>query len=832
MSDSSIETILPLVQKPARYIGGETNIVYKTADRCTLSFALAFPDVYEVGMSHLGLRILHGILNSRPRWRAERVYAPWPDMEERLRTRRIPLSSLESETPLHRFDVVGFSLQYELSCTNVLAMLNLGRIPIKAAERKEEHPLVVAGGPCATNPEPLSPFFDAFVIGEGEEVIVDIARSVEEGKARGLKRRDLLERLSGIEGIYAPAFHDNTPVVHRRVMSDLDKAFVPSRSIVPLIRTIHDRITLEIARGCTRGCRFCQAGMVWRPYRERDPGLIMRQAEQALQATGYDEVSLLSLSAGDHSCIGSLIRNMMNRYADRHISLALPSLRTETLTEDLIDQIKRVRKTSFTLAPEAGTQRLRNVINKGNREEDLLHTVRSVFEAGWRSIKLYFMIGLPTERKEDLEGIVDLAFRVLHKGENRRRVTVSLSTFVPKPHTPFQWERQIDLEETEDRQRYFKDSLRHGNLNLKWHDPRMSFLEGSISRGDANLAPVIERVYELGARFDGWSDLFHFELWERAFKERGIDPLPFLERRDTASNLPWDYVDVGVNKAFLLDELHRSRQEKTTEDCRVSDCVACGACGGDVMIREASPMNDSGGHADPLEPSLSFDPKEVRQLRLHYKKTGKSRFLSHLDTASALIRAIARSGLHFEYSKGFHPNPKISFPCATALGIESESEYADIWIRTRDEKEVATLKETINDSLPEGMAVLSVNAVREHEKKLSKLILGFVYEMYIDSLDDDRRKEIKERVGTFMNSPSFIVEKALEGKSGTRDLRPPVKSLVCNDKGFIRGVFLFSEKGGVRPVDIITEVLGMTKDEARTVRIVKKQTLLATTVPE
>ncbi|TSA52962.1 MAG: TIGR03960 family B12-binding radical SAM protein, partial [Planctomycetaceae bacterium] len=576
MSSKLYEDIFTLVEKPSRYIGGEVNSAKKNKSECRLSFALAFPDTYEVGMSHLGLQILYSILNSVPEISAERFYAPWPDMEFQMRKNNIMLSSLESRAPLKNFDIVGFSLQYELSYTNVLNMLELGGIPIYARDRKEEVPLVIAGGPCTFNPAPVTAFFDAFVIGEGEEVVMEISRAVMEGKKRGYTRGQLLESLAEIEGVYIPAIHTSGERVKKRIVSDINQWLVPLRPVVPLMNTIHDRVTLEIARGCTRGCRFCQAGMVWRPVRERTPEVLGKMADEMLCSTGHNELSLLSLSSGDYSMIEYLVSKLMNRYYDKRVALALPSMRVETLTRELIDEIKRVRKTSFTLAPEAGTQRLRNVINKGNTEEDLLSTTRNVFGAGWRSIKLYFMLGLPGERKEDLEGITDLAYRVLREGENRRQVTVSLSTFVPKPHTPFQWCRQISLEVILERQEFLKKNIRNRNLKIKWHDGRMSLLEGVFSRGDEKLGALLERAFRLGCRFDGWSDQFKFDLWEEAIRETDIRVEDYLRERHITEKLSWDRIDCGISKNFLTEELRKSLGEELTADCRFGVCHQCG----------------------------------------------------------------------------------------------------------------------------------------------------------------------------------------------------------------------------------------------------------------
>ncbi|MBN2568725.1 MAG: radical SAM protein, partial [Deltaproteobacteria bacterium] len=442
MNCLELRDILPLTQRPSRYIGGEVNSIKKDRERCRLSFALAFPDTYEVGMSHLGIQILYAILNGEEHILAERFFAPWPDMESLMRGSNMELTSLESGTPLNRFDIVGFSLQYELSYTNVLNMLDLGRVPIHAADRGDESPIVIAGGPCAFNPGPTVPFFDAYVIGEGEEVVLEISHAVMQGRGKGYDRKMVITLLSEIEGVYVPSIQGRDTRVKKRIIRDMNNWRLPLEPVIPLMNSIHDRITLEIARGCTRGCRFCQAGMVWRPVRERAAGTLKKMADDMISSTGYDELSLLSLSSGDYSLIEPLLTSLMNRYCERKIALALPSMRAETLTENLIAQVRRVRKTSFTIAPEAGTQRLRNVINKGISEEDILVTAQRVFAAGWRSVKLYFMLGLPTEKSEDLEGIVDLAYKVLKEGGKKRQVTVSLSTFVPKPHTPFQWQRQ------------------------------------------------------------------------------------------------------------------------------------------------------------------------------------------------------------------------------------------------------------------------------------------------------------------------------------------------------------------------------------------------------
>jgi len=526
------------IAKPSRYLGGETHSVIKDPRKVKLTFALAFPDVYEVGMSHIGFHILYSLLNANPEIACERVFAPWPDFENLLRERGLPLCSLETSRPLKEFALLGFSLQYELNYTGVLNILDLAGIPLRAQQRDENDPLVIGGGPCALNPEPLADFFDLFVLGDGEEVVLELCQAIVASKEKGESKRTLLERLAGIEGVYIPSFFNPEyeddgqlrqilPIqsgyshVTRRVLADLDKGPFPSRPILPLMEVIHDRLNLEIARGCTRGCRFCQAGMIYRPLRERSPRKILELAKCGLQSTGYDEVSLLSLSTGDYSCIEPLLSSLLEHTREGRIAVSLPSLRVETLTSTLIQQVREVRKTGFTLAPEAGTDRLRRVINKGNTEEDLRSTLHQVFSAGWRLVKLYFMIGLPTEEEKDLQGIAYLcheALKLARRAKGSAQINVSVSTFIPKAHTPFQWEPQSSPEEVERKQRFLRKSLDRHGLQFKWSDSRLSLLEGVFARGDRRLSHLLETAYFLGCRLDGWGEHLRYDLWEEALR--------------------------------------------------------------------------------------------------------------------------------------------------------------------------------------------------------------------------------------------------------------------------------------------------------------------------
>ncbi len=814
------DTILSLVQKPSRYIGGEVNSIEKDRGKCSLSFALAFPDAYEVGMSHLGLQILYTILNSENEIFAERVYAPWPDMEFQMRKAGLPLGSMESGLPLNRFDIVGFSLQYELSYTNVLTMLELGGIPLRTDARGDDTPLIIAGGPSTFNPDPMVPFIDAFVIGEGEEVILEISRAVMEGKKKNYGRKGLLSVLSDIGGVYVPSIHGKEKIITKRALTDLNESLLPLNPVVPLMKTIHDRATLEIARGCTRGCRFCQAGMVWRPARERNPEILKGMAEEMLASTGYDELSLLSLSSGDYSQIEPLLTSLMDTYYERRIALALPSLRVETLTEKLIEQVKRVRKTSFTLAPEAGTQRMRNVINKGNTEEDLLRTARHVFDAGWRSIKLYFMIGLPTERLEDLEGIVDLAYKVLREGNNRRQVTVSLSTFIPKPHTPFQWQRQIGLNEIIERQAFFKKNIRHKNLKLKWHDGRMSLLEGVLSRGDERTGALVERVFSYGSRFDGWSDRFDYHIWEKALKDLTINVDDYLRKREFIETLPWDNIDCGITRDFLVGEAEKFTRGELTEDCRFGKCHNCGACHGNLKMVLAERAE-----AVTVKPEEKGEAVETAKFRIRFVKEGTARLLSHLETSTAIIRAINMSGLAFCFSEGFHPHPKISFPFATSVGIESRDEYADIQT-ARPEDNIESYAATINSFLPSGLEILQIEEVPCDSESLSLFIAGHEYEIHLPGeWNDLRLSAINEKIDDFLKLESFFITRERKGKCRERDIRHFVGDMSLDRGGSKIDLSIrFNSTGSVKPTDILKEVMGFDDEAAKMARIVKRKT--------
>lgn len=598
MKEKLFKEILPLVSKPSRYMGNELNIIKKDWNNSKTKIAFAFPDVYEVGMSHVGSKILYGIVNEKTDHVLERVFAPWPDMESLMRENKISLYSLESYKDLKEFDIIAFSLQYELSISNVLNMLDIAGISPLSRERDENYPLIIAGGPVAFNPEPFADFFDAFLIGDGEELLPEFLDSVWDNKE--LSKENFLLKLVEIEGVYIPSlfeveYHEDgtikamlskykevPPKVKKRIMTNFDQAFFPLKPVLPYMEIVHDRVVLEIMRGCQRACRFCQAGIIYRPVREKSVETLKEQARLQLEATGYEEISLTSLSTLDHSGVEKLLKELVEEHQNKGIGISLPSLRVDAFSIELANEVQKVRKTTLTLAPEAGTQRLRNAINKNVNEEEIFAAIDAAFRSGWNALKLYFMVGLPTENYEDLDGISKLLYQIKQKGKeySKRPVELraSLSYFVPKAHTPFQWHPQDSLQEMEDKKTYMNSKKMKG-IKLSFHDARLSFLEGIIARGDRRVSQVLYLAWKKGAKFDAWSEFFKFSIWEEAIQEAGIETDFYNKRiRSDEEVLPWDFIDIGINKSYLITENKKAKEEITTSDCRQQECVSCGVC--------------------------------------------------------------------------------------------------------------------------------------------------------------------------------------------------------------------------------------------------------------
>ncbi len=814
------------VEKPVRYMGGEIGSVRKPD--ALVRFVLAFPDVYEVGMSHLGLQVLYVALNSADWLAAERVYAPWPDREGQLRVSGVPLATLESDTQLAEADILGFTLQYELSYTNVLNMLELGGIPLLAAERGENFPLVIGGGPCACNPEPLVDFFDAFLLGDGEEAALEIAAACRAWKTEGGPKNDLLQRLAGISGVYVPSFfaveNDKTgriasitPLregyakVRRRVLADLDGSVYPAAPVVPFLKTVHDRVSMEIARGCTRGCRFCQAGYIYRPVRERTKERVLKLVEQTLQNTGYDEISLLSLSTGDYGCIAPLISELMARHAADRIAVSLPSLRVGTLTQELVEEVRKVRKTGFTLAPEAGSERMRSAINKGITEEDLLATASAVYSAGWRLIKLYFMIGLPGETLDDVAAIVELAGKV--KREGRRagcggEVNVAVSSFVPKAHTPFQWEAQIGYEDILTKQQFLRQELRKKKLNFKWQDAPLSVLEGVFARGDRRLGGVLRKAHELGCRFDGWGEHFNFATWREAFRATGIDPLFYLRHRDLDEILPWDHLDCGVSREFLLKEREKADVGSYTEDCRMGKCAGCGVCDFDrIRMRLNSPTAGMTTDRSNQQPEYG---EETSRIRLRFSKTGTMSLLSHLELINLFTRAVGRARIPIRFSQGFHPHPKFSFATALSVGVESWAEFFDMEIAAGYGAD--RVREGLNAALPPGMQILDAAEIPLRAEALSVIMDKIRYRVILpDHVDID----LAECTARFLALESFVCRREKRGRVTELDLRRELHGLATAGK-----ILEMVVKRG-KPLEFAEAITGLSAAELASARIEK-----------
>ncbi|MCX8043701.1 MAG: TIGR03960 family B12-binding radical SAM protein [Desulfobacterota bacterium] len=823
------ERLLPNVTKPARYLGNEINAVKKDHTSVDLVVCLAFPDVYEVGMSHLGLQILYYVLNRQPHIACERVFAPWPDMEELMRRHDLPLLTLESRIPVREVDILGFSLEYELCYATVLRMLAAARIPFAAAERDTSAPLVIAGGPCTYNPEPVAEFFDAFIIGEGEEVVLEVCEAVRSWRRSGTAKAQLLESLANIGGVYVPALftpeytasgglqsvrplrQGYTSITKRIITNFTDR---PSclTPIVPYVQTVHDRAQLEIARGCTRGCRFCMAGMIYRPIREKKADRLLKQSSAILAATGYEELSPVSLSAGDYAGINELVRCLIAANHHNRVAVSFPSLRVATLSPEMIHEIKRIRKTGFTIAPEAGTQRLRMVINKGITEDEIIETADWVFDAGWRLLKLYFMIGLPTEQEDDILAIVALCRKIAHRHRGRQ-LNVSVSTFVPKPHTPFQWEAQEHPERIAEKQHLLKRELHHGTIEVKYHDRWMSFLEGVFSRGDRRLGSVLVAAHYRGAGFDAWREYFNISLWMDAFRDAGCDPYVYLQERPPDMPLPWSHITCGISLDFLKREREKAYRGEPTIDCRQGECSRCGVC-----ITPAHEIAASVFLNSTEENHTHNDTGHISVwVRCRYCKTDTARFLSHLELSRALARAIRRAGIPLAYSKGFHPLPRILFYHALPVGIEALGEIFDLELNKQ--LSLSDITTALTPHLPPGIGAEPI--AMQIGRKFSPPPQGSTYRIFPCKGWENRwppTPTLMHTIHEFEHCAEHSITFVRKGKAYTADLKNIVRRLTLIDHDSIEMVIDGAGKKTPHPADIACRIF---KFDSTAVRVVK-----------
>ncbi len=739
--------VLTRVEKPGRYVGGEWNEVRKDPARVRTKVALAFPDVYEIGMSYLGQKILYALLNKDRKVLAERVFAPWPDFERELRAAGLPLVSLENAIPLREFDIVGFSLLYELNFTNVLTILDLGGIALTSAERGEGDPWIIAGGPAAFNPEPVADIFDLVFLGDGEEGFPEIVEAVAALRERGVARRDALRELAGIGGVYVPSLYragavPGSPLVvpragpgapasvRKRLLKDFARSFFPEKIVVPSLRVVFDRVAIEAARGCPQSCRFCQASSLYFPHRPKDPGFVRRTALRSLRQTGYEDISLSALSIGDHPELESIVGSLMEDLAREKISLSLSSLRPGKLSRGLVANILKVRKTGFTLVPEAGTERLRAVIDKKIGDGEIRDALIFAFEGGWKLVKLYFMVGLPTETAEDLAGIVDIVRSTLDLGRSilgsSPRVHVSLASFIPKPHTPFQWLGMDDEAALAAKQAFVRSELRRfRSVEVKTHAVATSVLEAVFSRGDRRLGQVLLDAWRRGARFDGWDDKLDAAAWKDAFAAAAIDPRAYLGPLPRDAALPWDVVETGLKKSLLARELDAALRAERTPSCLERSCAECRGCEMPSWKKRRRPS--AVGPVPPPEAPAGEPEEGVLRYRGTYSKRGKARYLSHIDLIHVIQRAFRRAGIEVRKTQGFHPKMDFTYGPALPLGMEARREVLEF--RSGRRIEEAEFLRRVNRMLPAGLRFSGLEQVPPGSPSLASAIVRLVYSL-------------------------------------------------------------------------------------------------------
>jgi len=849
--------VLPLVSKPNRYVGNERGIVRKDWDAVRARMLFCFPDVYEVGMSHTGTQILYHVVNRRPEWLFERAYAPWPDMERLMRERSIPLYALESGRAAHEFDVVGFTLQSELTYTNLLTMLDLAGIPLRQLERQNGDPIVLTGGPCASNPEPLAPFVDAVLLGDAEDAIHEILEVVadhkETGGAKGegaTARERLLWRLATeVTGLYVPSLYVaeaavGTPrptdprlpfPVHARTVPVLRDEDYPREMLVPVGEVVHERLPIEVQRGCTRGCRFCQAGYLYRPARERSVEECVEIAEQGIAFSGHEEVSLLSLSTADYSQAKTLVDRVSRAMAERGVSVSLPSLRADAFSVELAEAVSRVRKSGFTFAPEAGSERLRRVINKGITEADILEAVDRAMAAGWQGVKLYLMIGHPTETLEDFEELVLLVGKikaVLRRHRGRRHVSLSFSPFVPKAHTPFQWERQDSEEETRNKLRWIKQRLGGQGVEIRNHDPAETIIEGVISRGGREAADVIEEAWRRGARFDGWSETIDLAVWRDALAARGLSLDASFRERAEDEDLPWEVVSYKIPREYFLKERRRAYAAQETDECKAVRCSACGVCDfqaiRNVLAPEPNPVR-------AVRPASTARPRDAAAaptsatVRLRYAKRSPLRFVGHLELMGELDRVLRRAGVPVVYSEGFAARPRISAGAPLATGWVSESEWLDVEAAGEwDAPALARLLCDLNRHTAAGLDFLAAGALSGRGQSLMASVERSTYRATFPQPPFEWSfADLDAGCRTFLARADAPYARERHGRTRQVDLRPLVFDLAALDASTVVAEVRTASDGSAKPTEILEAALGIPQERVPLILIQKTDTRFA-----
>ncbi|UCC41155.1 MAG: TIGR03960 family B12-binding radical SAM protein [Candidatus Aminicenantes bacterium] len=773
-----LEELLKNVEKPGRYLGGEWNEIRKSPENSKAKIALIFPDVYEVGMSYLGQKILYSVLNDHPDFLAERVFVPWIDFEERLRSSNIPLYSLENRIPLSKFDILGFSLLYELNYSNIMTILELGNIPFFSFDRDLKYPLIMAGGPAVFNPEPVVDIFDLFVVGDGEEAFIEIVEKFVRLREDLKEKKEILRELSDITGVYVPSLYTpyrppksfllaEKPIkgipakVEKRILFPFHQAPFPEKIIVPNVKVVFDRVAVEVARGCPHQCRFCQASSIYFPSRVKSPSFVMKKILNSLKLTGYEDTSLSSLSVSDYPYFDGIVEALMSRLVDQKISLSVPSLRPEGLSSELAKNISKVRKTGFTLVPEAGTERLRCVINKKLGDEEIYEACSNAFSLGWRLLKLYFMVGLPTERDEDLEGITKLIEAIIRIGyknlKSAPKINLSISSFIPKPHTPFQWLKMEDEKILKEKHKFLKSRLkRYPFVKIKKHPIKNSILEAVFSRGDRRLNQVLLQAWKRGVRFDSWADCFNFRIWEDAFEFEKIDYKVYLQAQDRDAILPWEHIETGIKKSHLLQELDKALKENRSLSCFEDECSQCQGCSFPSLLERKFPEK-----IETLPDFNSIFGKktwEVIRYRAFYSKLKAVRFISHTDLNNIIQRGFRRAGVSVVHSEGFHPKMKVSYLPALPLGMEGKAEVIEFRSQYLfSEREFVS---HVNNYLPEGVKFLALKRLMSLKPSLTEDLRTLVYSV------DLRSREIKEALKTICRKEGVSLDDDFEKIEG------------------------------------------------------------------